>query len=59
MVSMTVELSNEEIKEILGSAMKIDVFKGFLNTKDNSDLLYVRDIKKILGIAEVQNEKTF
>ena len=58
MVSMTVELSNEEIKELLRSSMKMDIFEGFLNTKDNSDLLYVRDIKKILGIAEVRNEKT-
>ena len=58
MVQITVEISNEEIKELIRSSMKMDIFEGYLSTKEGSDLLYVRDIKKILSIAEVKDAET-
>ena len=58
MVSITLELSEDEFKELFKSSMKQDLFESYLSAKEGSDLMYVRDIRKMLNMAEVKNEET-
>lgn len=49
MTTLTLELSEEKALELIREAMRFEIFKGYLEAKRDDDLLYVKEIKKIIN----------
>lgn len=54
MVTMTVEISNDELKELFRAAMKMEALDGFLKTLENKNdpTVWVKDLRTIMNGGE-------
>ena len=61
---MTAEISfsltDEDIKELIATKVKLDALRAFIGSREDDRLVYVKDIKDLLGTEakETHEQKT-
>ena len=62
--TMTAEISfsltDEDIKELIATKVKLDALRAFIGSREDDRLIYVKDIKDLLGTEakETNEQKT-